>query len=175
MNRKGLAPLEIAYSKRRFLTGFTLFELIIVMIVLFILTSYAMLRLTSIGDKSTGVSEQALMAAFKGAVSLYYAKNHTWPDWVDDNNPQTPGPFSLLAYPPPYKETGHGDGRHWSYQRSVRGYWWIRCPHNKIWWFYFVEPGTLQMDCPQSSGDYNAGTTIRCKKTPLTHDYEPEF
>jgi type II secretory pathway pseudopilin PulG len=140
--------------------SFTLLELIVILIILLILTAFAVAKLNNIAEKSAGITEEAIVASLRGAVNLYYARNFSWPDWPDSGNP-----FSLLKYAP----------ANWSFMRhedSNSKYWWIRCPHNKIWWIYTLSPCEIHRDCSEDIGKiYPAGKVIRCRKTPITHDY----
>lgn len=140
--------------------GFSLLELIIVLALMAILITYAIIKLGNTEDRANGIAEQAIISAFHGALNLYYARHLSWPDWPDSGDP-----FSILKYAP----------NNWSFTRhedAGNKYWWIRCPHNKIWWIYVLAPCQIHKDCSEVRDKiYQPGKIVRCWKTPITHDY----
>lgn len=140
--------------------SFTILELIIFLAVFSILVTYALIRSGKQADKSAGIAEEATIKALRVSVIAYDVVHDRWPDWVEPDNP-----FSLLESAP----SG------WIFQRhedTQSNYWWIRCPHNKIWWIYVLKSCKIHRDCAEDPNEiYVAGRIVRCKKTPLSHDY----
>lgn len=135
--------------------AFTLLELIIVLSLLAILSSYAVSKFVDIAHKSLDIQERATIAGIRTAVLLYKAQYRVWPD--GDSNLWSP--FELTDNAPPHQQfSGSGDyqnGVYWFYGiwalAGGRHCWQICCPHASLvpvdgkyvgrCWSYMIDSG----------------------------------
>lgn len=112
-------------------SGFTLIELVIVILILGILAAAAIPKFVDLSQKAKVASDEAVIGGLKSAINIQYAQNalngikpdgiHYWP--IDN-------PFTLLAQGPPNRNwtTSTPDGVTWQLT-PMGGAWYLMCPH----------------------------------------------
>ena len=105
-------------------SGFTLIELVIVIIILGILASVAVPKFINLSAKAKDTADDATIGALREAIHLQYMKN------VTEGNDSYPSnnPFELLNPAPPYKYAGSYDGVSWRCSTGMEA-WDLFCPH----------------------------------------------
>lgn len=164
--------------------SFTLLELVIVLALLAIIASVAVARFVDLSDKAFGIGEEATMSAFRSCLLLYRGKYDVWPDWVEDADAGTPGPFELLDNPPGNKSSLEvaEPGKDWIWDRGMgAGGSALRidffCPHMSnitrkgIKWTYVLTQGDIGSCGAPDTKIYYPGTLVRCDWTPVKHKW----
>lgn len=121
--------------------GFTLIELVIVIVILGILSALALGKYVDIKNQGYLTSEKYIIGCVRTAIALEHSRAK-----AKDIDPTIPDdPFSLLAQPPSvvYNTGGTYDGISWHVDFQEHGTYLITCPHGKLQWQYFqTDPAT---------------------------------
>ena len=120
--------------------GFTLIELVIVIVVLGILAAIAIVKYVDIKNEAYLNKEKYMIGCVKEALAMEYARaqaNSTTPGYPND-------PFTLLSQPPPVVyESAEYDNISWHVDFQEHNTYLITCPHGKLRWYYFItDPAT---------------------------------
>jgi len=122
MKNKGFTPLEIPVCKKlikRFLTGFTLIELMLVVIIIGALVAMVMPRLTGRGEQArTSAAKADIQANIATALKLYELDNGNFPSTEEGLNALLNKPASATNWNGPYLEKKPIDpwGREYKYR-----------------------------------------------------------
>ena len=139
---KGFTPLD---SKH--LTGFTLIELAVIIIILSIISTVAIVRFINLHKRTERLREDSVISALRTSILFNYSKTNTWPE---------NSPFTLVDNPPPYVDGCSGlDDKNWGVFESD-GYWRMFSPQStyclgepsgpgKEWQYYYQGPKAGQL------------------------------
>ena len=118
--------------------GFTLIELVMVIIILSILAAFSLPKFVNLKTTAIDKTEEAIMGSLNVAIKAKYSQNiasgmlesDAWP-CQDSTNP-----FTLLEQVPPYQNypggfcAGTQDNYNWrTFQYTGEYHWRIYCPH----------------------------------------------
>ena len=65
--------------------GFTLIELVMIIVILGILAAVAIPRYRDLASEAKESAEKGIIGGVRGGIHTYYAKYRAWPDDLDDN------------------------------------------------------------------------------------------
>lgn len=125
--------------------GFTLIELVMVIVILGILAAIVLPRFIGVNTKAIESQEDAIIASLKEAAMHQYLRNQMDGSIPADQKWPSDIPFTWLDSPPPYQNwVAGGDGVHWQYYKhEPGGAYMIYCPHyNSTRWEVGLADGT---------------------------------
>lgn len=123
------------------ITGFTLIELIMVILIIGIIASVTLPKFINLKTQASLKSEDYIAGAMNAAIKAYNMSYIV--AGGDPTGYPSVNPFSLLVQAPPFTSTPFGvsltsDGVTWRYYQTIpsEGAWYIFCPHREIaaWW-----------------------------------------
>jgi prepilin-type N-terminal cleavage/methylation domain-containing protein len=123
--------------KKNLNSGFTLIELVIIMVILGVLAAVAVPRLGSTIDSSEASAEEAVIGSLRSAVEVYAM------DQVvnTSNKSYPPNPFNALD--DKSRNDLYNKGWAWDYQTNT-GISHLRNDGTRLYWYYNYNNGTIE-------------------------------